>query len=102
MKKKCKVPCDKLHRMDRDIKRILWRIQMAKYDDLTINPSRNHIYILGNRRYSYLGITMLETTTAHPYEIFKEQPLDRERNCRSSMAHIGIIKSKKILGDYYG
>lgn len=98
MKKKCKVPCDKLHRMDRDIKRILWRIQMTKYDDLTINPSRNHIYILTDKRstYGYRGITMLESAVAHPYERYKEQPLDRERNCRPSVGHIGIIKARKF------
>lgn len=96
-KKKCKNPCDKLHRMDRNIRRILWRIQMAKHEDLTVDPTRNHIYILSDRRKSYVsGVTMLESAVAHPYERYKEQPLDRVRNCRPSVGHIGIIKARKF------
>ncbi len=96
-KKKCKIPCDKLHRMDRNIRRILWRIQMVKHEDLTVDPTRNHIYILSDRRKSYVsGVTMLESAVAHPYERYKEQPLDSVRNCRPSVGHIGIIKARKF------
>lgn len=97
-KKKYKIPCDKLHRMDRNIRRILWRIQMAKHEDLTVDPTRNHIYVLTDKRssYGYRGITMLESAVAHHYERYKEQPLDRERNCRPSVGHMGIIKARKF------
>ena len=97
-KKKCKVPCDKLHRMDRNIRRILWRIQTVKHEDLAVDPTRNHIYVLTDKRstYGYRGITMLESAVAHPYERYKEQPLDRVRNCRPSVGHIGIIKARKF------
>lgn len=95
MQKKCKVPCEKLHRMDRDIKRILWRIQAFKQNDICYDEHKC-IYIVDRVTYKGFKHVGLKEVRRNAYQYNLEQPCDRECHCRGTFARIEIIKARKF------
>lgn len=93
MKKKCKVPCDKLHRMDRNIRRIIWKNQAFKQGKL---QSDHMNVIVDAQPRGLFHATTLILVPCHSEVHWIEPTLDMAYFTRPTICHIGIIRAKKF------